>query len=502
MKTARSLLTLVLTSLSLLGPRADAAQIDALARRYRFNSTDIGAIVFDPAQATVLEAHLADIPRIPASTTKIVVALAALHLLGAEYRFTTTLLRDGAIRNGSLHGDVYLRGGGDPSLSSDDLHHFAAALKNAGIRRVTGRFVFDDSFLPSSPAINDRQPVAAAYNPGLSALSLNYNRVQLQWQHTAGRPDFQTRVWSPADSGSLPLGAIQTGPQQPGGDPRMRFLHAAAPLDRWLLSRHLPPHGWETLPVRTDPGRLTALIFRTLCYNNGIALPLPQTGLTPRRARPVYTHASPPLSQLIAGTLRHSNNLSAELIGQVASRRLLGRPVTLHESASALAAWYRQRLPDTDWRMFISRNHSGLSKRSRHTPRQLAAILGYGWRLATSGADFVELLPEKMNRLNQSGGRQDDSPSSDWTKADGHRQESIRAKSGTMHYAAGLAGYLFSRSGRRLGFVILLTDFARRAALDAAFDPRIATDPPEANAWTTRARHFRRALVKVWLERY
>ncbi len=488
MKTARPLLALVLTSLVLLGPRADAAPIDALARRYRLNSADIGAIVFDPAQAIVLEAHLADIPRIPASTTKIVVALAALRLLGTEYRFTTSLLRDGAIHNGSLHGDMYLRGGGDPSLSSDDLHHFAAALKDSGIRRVAGRFVFDDSFLPSTPAINDRQPVAAAYNPSLSALSLNYNRVQLQWRHTAGSPDFQTKVWSPADSGSLPVGAIQTDPQQPGGDPRMRFLHSAAPLDRWLLSRHLPPHGWETLPVRTDPGRITALIFRTVCHNNGIALPLPQAGLTPRHTRPVYTHASPPLSQLIAGTLRHSNNLSAELIGQVASRHLLGRPVTLHGSAAALAAWYRQRLPDTDWRTFISHNHSGLSSRSRHTPRQLAAILGYGWRLATTrtpGANFAELLP-----------------ASDWTRADGQRRESVRAKSGTMHYAAGLAGYLLSRSGRRLGFVILLTDFARRAALDAAFDPRVAIDPPEASAWTRRARRFRRALVKVWLERY
>lgn len=489
MKTTRYMLALVLTGLVLLGPSADAALIDALSRRYRFTPTEIGSLVFDPAQGTVLEAHLADTPHIPASTTKIVVALAALHLLGPEYRFTTALLRDGTVRNGSLHGDLYLRGGGDPSLSSDDLLHFVGALKNAGIQRVAGRFVFDDSFLPSTSAIDAHQPTAASYNPGVSALSLNYNRIRLQWRHRAGSPDFRTSIWSPADSGSLRVHAIQTGVQAPGLDRRVRFLHTAPHLDRWLLARSLPTHGWETLPIRTDPGRVAALIFRTLCKKHGIQLPLPQSGLTPQSARPVYTHASPALSHIIAGTLRHSNNLSAELIGQVATRRLLGRPVALQESAAALAAWYRQQLPDTDWHAFTSHNHSGLSSRSRHTPRQLAAILGYGWRPPTTGraatVDFAGLLPDGH-----------------WSRTAGRGQESVRAKSGTMHYADGLAGYMVTRSRRRLGFVVMLTDFARRTAFEATFDSRIPSVPAGGKAWTKRAKKFEHALVQAWRERY
>ena len=484
----RRLLACVLISLALLSTSADAAPLDDLARRYRFAPDVIGSILFDPAQGTVVESHLADTARIPASTTKIVVGLAALHLLGPEYRFTTALLRAGPVRDGSLHGDLYLRGGGDPSLSSDALRHFVAALKNAGIRRVAGRFVFDDSFLPSTSAINTHQPTAAAYNPGVSALSLNYNRIQLQWRHTAGRPDFRINVWSPADSGNLPLRAIQTGTQAPGLDRRMKFLHSAPQLDRWLLSRSLPPQGWQTLPVRTDPGRVAALIFRTLCNTHGIQLPLPQPGLAPGDAQPVYTHASPALSQLVADTLRYSSNLSAELIGQVASRHLTGRPLAIGESAAALSAWYRQQLPNTDWQAFDSRNHSGLSSRSRHTPRQLATILRHGWRPPTDRAttfDFAALLPD----VGRSSPPQ---PS----------RVRVRAKSGTMHYADGLAGYVRTRRGRRLGFVILLTDFARRAALDAAFDSRITSTPAPARVWTRRAKRFERALIRSWLERY
>ena len=286
-----------------------------------FRADDIGYVVFDAAKGTVLEAHLADTPRIPASTTKAVTALAALHILGPDYRFLTSLFVTGTVQAGSLQGDLYLRGGGDPSLSTDDLHAFVAALKQAGIQRIKGKFIFDESFLQSTDAIDTKQPAAVSYNPGLSALSLNYNRVQLQWRHSPGSKNFRTTVWSPAESGALPVRAIQIGALPHGQDRRIKFLHAATDLDRWLLSRKLPKKGWETLPVRTDPGRIAALVFRTLCKKNGISVPLPQAAQAPAGATALYTHQSKPLSKLLSGVLRYSNNLSAELIGQVTARQ-------------------------------------------------------------------------------------------------------------------------------------------------------------------------------------
>ena len=450
-------------------------------------ASDTGYVVFDAAKGTVLESHLADSPRIPASTTKVITALAALHILGPDYRFQTSLFVTGSVQADVLQGDVYLRGGGDPSLSTDDLHAFVAALKQAGIRRVRGKFIFDESFLRSTDAIDAKQPAAVSYNPGLSALSLNYNRIQLQWRHSPGSKNFQTTVWSPAQSGVLPVQAIQIGVLPAGQDRRIKFLHAATDLDRWLLSRQLPPKGWETLPVRTDPGRIAALVFRTLCKKKGILLPLPQASQVPDGAPALYTHQSEPLSQLLSGVLRYSNNLSAELIGQVATRRLVGRPLSLQESAAALMHWYRRHIPSADWRSFISANHSGLSTTSRHTPRQLAAILQYGWRTPhqepVQGIDFPSLLPPPR-----------------WAKGTAHERLSV--KSGTMNYADGLVGYLSAQSGRQLGFVILLTDFARRTALDAAFDLRFAAQPPGAVIWTKRAKKLERALVTHWMNAY
>ena len=97
------------------------------------------------------------------------------------------------------------------------------------------------------------------------------------------------------------------------------------------------------------------------------------------------------------------------------------------------------------------------------------------------GIDFLSLLPPPR-----------------WSKNPAHRR--VRVKSGTMNYADGLVGYLNAQSGRQLGFAILLTDFTRRAALDAAFDIRFAAQPPGAAKWTKRAKKLERALVTSWDE--
>jgi D-alanyl-D-alanine carboxypeptidase/D-alanyl-D-alanine-endopeptidase (penicillin-binding protein 4) len=290
----------------------------------------------------------------------------------------------------------------------------------------------------------------------------------------------------------LQLKAIQTGVLPKGLDRRIKFLHSApesvasTDFDRWLLSRQLPATGWETLPVRTDPGRFAASVFRTLCQKKGISLPAPQSAHVPDTAQPVYIHQSKPLSKLLSGVLQYSNNLSAEIIGQVAAQQLSGRPVSLRESALILANWYRTQLPRTNWHGFVCINHSGLSGLSRHTPRQLAAILASGWRMPKHGpardVDLLGLLPARGNTQN---GR-----------------TAVRAKSGTMNYADGLVGYLTAQSGRQLGFTILLTDFSRRAALDAVFDIRFASAPPAAQGWTKRAKKFERMLVETWKQRY
>lgn len=458
---------------------------EELLSRSRFADADIGYLLFDLHDGSGVESHRPDEPRVPASTAKTITMIAALQVLGADYRFATSMFTVGEIADNTLRGDLYLRGGGDPTLTTDDLHEFVAALQQTGISRIDGNFYFDESFLTPATQIEAKQAVIASYNPGLSALSVNYNRIQLHWQQKRGSPAFSSSAFSHAKGGTVPILAITTGMLPSEFDRQVKFLHEDAEVDRWLLSPILPREGWIELPVKSNPGRIAALLFQTLCRKNGIDLPPPQPGHVPQGAVPFYTHWSTPLPEVAAGVLKHSNNLSAELIGQVTSRKLTGRALPVRESAIAVTNWYRRTLPNVPWDGFVYANHSGLSTATRISPRQLAAILRHGWTVSTGLSTFPDLLISPL-----------------WERIKGAPIPTVRAKSGTMNYADGLAGYLTATSGRQLGFVILTTDFAQRLTMDETQDVRIEAGDSASRSWMRRAKGLERGLVISWIGRY
>ena len=71
-----------------------------------------------------------------------------------------------------------------------------------------------------------------------------------------------------------------------------------------------------------------------------------------------------------------------------------------------------------------------------------------------------------------------------------------------MNYADGLAGYLTATSGRRLGFVILLTDFTQRLTMDETQDVRIEAGNSSSRSWMRGAKGLERGLVSSWIARY
>ena len=465
-----------------------------LLQQHQLDPQDIGYHLFRLTDGQVVDTYDADTPRIPASTTKLITALAALEILGGAYRFKTRLLVSGEVHESTLHGDLYLVGGGDPTLSTNDLQGFVDTLKAAGITQVRGRFAFDESFLTTTQEINPKQPAAAAYNPSVSALSLNYNRVQLRWKGRPGVKNFQTWLRSPADGIFLPVADVSTGLIPIGAQSDTPILLDGGNTDHWLLSRQLPARGFKELPIRRAPGKVAASLFRTYCLQRGITLPLPQAAPAPTNTRLLYTHYSKPLPEILSGMLFHSNNLSAELVGLVTSRTLRDLPLSITDSAALLTDWYQRRLPRTDWSGFVSMNHSGLSSMSRHSPRHLTTILYNGATLTSgqTGYDGPETPPPLLDLL----------PHPEWKNEWAELGEKVRAKSGTMSYVDSLTGILTTRKGRQLGFALLLTDFARRAAFDAARHAEKVQTPPEAEAWTERAKAFERTLLSYWRRTY
>lgn len=190
---ARALAVLVgvVLGIMLLAPAGAAAGVStkvtaALAKQGLGGSgTSVG--VFDLTAKRPLVTLRWDVARLPASNEKLVTSAAALADWTATHRFSTQLFLQatGPDQDGVLSGDVYLKGLGDPSLSTSafqsgrlgmrtsDLSDFVAGLQSLGVTKITGRVIADDSYFNSSRAVSSWRPGMTAYCGPLSALTLN-----------------------------------------------------------------------------------------------------------------------------------------------------------------------------------------------------------------------------------------------------------------------------------------------------------------------------------------
>lgn len=122
-----------------------AGRIDRLIGNELFNRSQVGLMVYDLTADSAIYCHNERQLLRPASTMKVVTAIAAIDRLGGSFQFKTTLSYTGAIEDGVLNGDVYLVGGFDPRFNSDDMGSFVDGIRRMGIDTIRGRIVADKS---------------------------------------------------------------------------------------------------------------------------------------------------------------------------------------------------------------------------------------------------------------------------------------------------------------------------------------------------------------------
>jgi D-alanyl-D-alanine carboxypeptidase/D-alanyl-D-alanine-endopeptidase (penicillin-binding protein 4) len=426
-----------------------------------------GAVVVDAATGEILEAHRAGVGQPPASVAKVVTALYGLDSLGPDYRFRTRVLGRGPVEGGVLRGDLVLEGGGDPLLDTDALGGLVQALRAAGLTGISGRFLVTNGALPGVEMIAPGQPEDAAYNPAVSGLNLNFNRVFLSWVPGAPGPDF--RFSAPGDGVEAPVGSV-TGELVAAGPLRRR---AVAGGETWSLPRGgLGSAGSLWLPVRA-PAAYGGEVFRGLAGQAGIELLEPQV----RAAAPgavMTLRDGPRLEAMLHGMLKYSTNLTAEVVGLRAGQARGFAPDGLAASAAAMTDWARTRFGLVTAEFA---NHSGLSGRTRISAADMAALLVQAQDLG---------LPTLLKPR----------PILDAARQPLETGVTVVAKTGTMDFISGLAGYM--TGDRRLAFAIFAADPARRDAIR----PDQRDNPPGAAAWAARARAQEQALLRRWAAEY
>lgn len=432
-----------------------------------------GFALRDLSSGQMLAEHRPAVPIPPASVSKVLTTVYGLDGLGADYRFRTRVAVSGAIVGGRLQGDLYLIGGGDPHMDTDGLAELAIRLAGAGIRGVDGNAYIYSAALPFQSAIDPTQPVHAGYNPSISGTNLNFNRVRFEW-----KPDGQ-------GAPVLTLTARGTRYGPPVSSVAAELADRRAPIfdyrsfggrDIWTVAAPaLRGEGARWLPVRC-PGPYAAEVFGIVAAQAGVTLPpLRPVPALPEGLVTVAQADSEPLDRMARAMLRWSTNLTAEVIGLRAHQAQGGQPGDVADSAQAMSDWLRAR-HGVGGARFV--NHSGLTDKTRISAQDMVQVLGNaaGGPMPDLLHDF-KVLDERGN-LADTGGAE------------------VVAKTGTLFFTRGLAGYIRGARGQRLGFAIFAAD------LDARERHAGVERPPGSRRWRGLAKRQEQALLRSWIAEY
>jgi serine-type D-Ala-D-Ala carboxypeptidase/endopeptidase (penicillin-binding protein 4) len=448
----------------------DVPDAGGLTRAAKLGGT-LGFVVADLATGRILEGLNPDMPQPPASVAKAMTSLFALEKLGVTHRFSTQVIATGPVNGGRVEGDLVLVGGGDPTLDTDDLGDMAARLAAAGVRSVAGRYLVYAADLPAIPEIATDQPDYVGYNPAIGGLNLNFNRVNFEWKRVSG--EYSVTMDARGER-FLPLVDMA----------RMKIVERESPLftyqsgdavDQWTVAATaLGKGGSRWLPVR-HPADYAGEVFRTLCVAQGISMP--DAAIT--GARPGGTvlvdNQSDALDAMLRDMLRFSTNLTAEVMG-LASTRAGGLP----GSSLAMTDW-AQKTFGVSARYA---NHSGLGGATRISAGDMVKTL-----VRARGTATGQILPSILRDIGMRDAKGKDVKDS---------PVRVLAKSGTLNFVSGLAGYIVPPNGPELAFAIFAADTARRDRLTESERER----PEGGEAWTKRARRLQGQLISRWAGLY
>ncbi|MGA9768515.1 MAG: D-alanyl-D-alanine carboxypeptidase/D-alanyl-D-alanine-endopeptidase [Blastocatellia bacterium] len=446
-------------------------------------SLDSGKIIFE---------HNAGKYFNPASNAKLYSAALALDRLGADYRIRTSLYSttrpDAA---GTLKGDLIVYGRGDPvmtaSLNDGDYYKpfepLAQQLANAGVRRIEGDLVGDESYFATPPIGSgwEWDDLQEYYGAEVSALTINDNALDL-FVKPAERAGLPCRVTTgPVTSFVTLMNRTQTAPK--GIEARVVVYRPVGENVIYVSGRLPVDHkGYKGSVSVHNPAGLFARLFKDALERRGITV----TG----RARTIdwkYREVTPmdfakfielgfieslPLKEIVRETLKPSQNLYAQMLllqaGANQGQRAGVKGPDAQQTGDAVARSQNPATPDlqlTTEQMGVQalnsflaevgvkkgdvllEEGSGLSRKDIITPNATIALLTFMSRhryseAYQSGLPVAGIDGTLQNRMKG-------------TAAAGN----ARAKTGSLRYVYTLSGYVTSAAGERLAFSIMLNNY-------------------------------------------
>jgi D-alanyl-D-alanine carboxypeptidase/D-alanyl-D-alanine-endopeptidase (penicillin-binding protein 4) len=397
-----------------------------------------GIAIVDAAGTPLFERR-AQRPYTPASTFKVLAAISALQTFGPNYRFTTDLRAlEGSGADGTLAGDVWLVGSGDPTLTADDLRAGVGAVARAGTHRIDGALVADASAF-AGPEVNPAwvpDDLQYDYAAGTSALSVDQGTVEFHLVPTSPGEPARILVRPPGDAVAV-NGTVLTSYAT------SLSIERAPNQNQFIFSGHIAVGAEQSFyrPVADMPD-YAGRVMRAMLAQRGISVrDGVRTGVAPMGGVVLWRHRSQPLGAIIHDMLFESNNHFAEqLLRAVGAERGVGTEKTGGAVERSVLA--REGVPQDGLHIV---DGSGLAPSDRIAPISLATLLARTAQLPI-GATLFSDLPRvgiegtvRWRQLTDALGR-------------------ARAKSGHIENVNALAGYVQTRRHGRVAFAFMVND--------------------------------------------
>ena len=307
-----------------------------------------------------------NVPRIPASIAKVITAYGVLDQFGFDYTIPTKLYRYGEVKDGVLHGDLVIKGYGDPGFESEDLAKIVGAIKRAGIGHIAGNIVIDRTFLKTTTKNSsgfDKNRFSA-YNAMPDAMIFN-QRVST----VVVDPSTQ-RIFSKSGDRSFDLEDALIFVDKPCSD---IYAYPKISIDTQgqkhrlklygKLSRKCPKR--EIKKVLTRPYLSFYYALKEALKHSSVSVDGDlRLSKVPKGAKLFYTLRSDTMEKMVARMLKKSNNLYARQLFLYLGARYFGAPGTLQKSRRAIREILEKSGIQVPSYFFID-NGSGLSRRSR-----------------------------------------------------------------------------------------------------------------------------------------
>lgn len=443
-----------------------AEQIAAVTNAAEFRAARWGvhAVALDTGETV----YSSDASRlfIPASNMKLYTTALALARLGPAYRWRTSVYAsEKPTEGGRVAGDLVVYGRGDPTISprfgegtvARKIEMLADRVAAAGVRRVDGNLVVDESYFPGVRfgfgwEWNDLQ---WGYGAEVSALTINDNVVALEFA-PAAKPGLPVKVTlAPETSHVRVTNRVTTAPKD--AQPKLGIYRAEGSnvVDVWgTLAAGAKP-STATVAVH-DPAALFGDLLRAALERRKIVVKGKTQSVDarfrelkpfdPSSAVELASLESDPLVDVVRETNKDSQNLYAELL-----LRTVGRVAGPADAESAEAAgvavmtdYLREAGVDPATLELV--DGSGLSRRNLVTPEATVHLLAFARRQSYGDAFFASMPEAGLDGTLERRFK------------DSAAVGRVRAKTGTHDGASSLSGYLVTRSGRPIAFSVMINN--------------------------------------------